>query len=191
MTVVGVHHNIKRIWHIGESVAGTLCLVAIGYFYIMIYHGVRRCKMAAISQATALVRAKQEIKVTKRAGLITVALTLSFAPLLVIGATKDLFPVLSRGKALHLAETLVQLISLANPLIYFYRDRRFRKPALELLRLRKPEAIPAASSGCGAVYQTKRSARYTASCPRTTTCHGVLSLQTICIVRTSSSFRLS
>ena len=62
MTVVGVHHKIKRIWHIGESVAGTICLVAIGYFYIMIYHGVRRCKMAAISQATALVRAKQEIK---------------------------------------------------------------------------------------------------------------------------------
>ena len=41
-----------------------------------------------------------------------------------------------------MAETLVQLNSLANPLpIYFYRDRRFRKAALQLLRLRKPDAI--------------------------------------------------
>ena len=95
--VVGVHHKTKRIWHIVESVAGTLCLVAIGYFYIMIYLGVRRRKIAAISQVTALVQAKHEIKVTKTAGLITVALMLSFAPLLVISATKDLFPVLSRS----------------------------------------------------------------------------------------------
>ena len=140
MIVVGVDQKIKEIWHIGESVVGASCLAVIGYFYIMVYLGVRKRKISEISRVTALVKAKQEIKVAKTTGLITAAQIISFVPVIVIGASPDLFSVLRRSKAFHLTETLVQLNSLANPLIYFYRDRRFRRAALELLRVRKPEA---------------------------------------------------
>ena len=73
--------------------------------------------------------------------MITATLILSFVPFIAVIALPDVFPVLGRSKAFHLAETLVQLNTPANPLIYLYRDRRFRKAALELLRVRKPEAI--------------------------------------------------
>ena len=141
MIVVGVNQKIQKIWHIGESVVGASCLTAVGYFYIMIYLGVRKRKIESISKVLALVKAKQEIKVAKTIGLITAALILSFVPVIVIGALPDVFHVLHKSKAFHLTETLVQLNSLANPLIYFYRDRRFRKVALKLLRVRKREAI--------------------------------------------------
>ena len=62
MIVAGMDHSIKGIKHVGESVVGTSCLSAIGYFYIMVYIGVRKRKLAAIGQVTALVKAKQEIK---------------------------------------------------------------------------------------------------------------------------------
>ena len=140
MLVVGLD-KVKEIWHIGESVVGASCLTAIGYFYVMVYFGVRKRKITEISQVTALVKAKQEIKVAKTTGLISAALIFSFVPVIVIGALPDVFPVLRTNKAFLVAETLVQLNSLANPLIYFYRDHRFRKAVLELLRVRKPEAI--------------------------------------------------
>ena len=140
MVAVGVDQKIKEIWYIGESVAGASCLAAIGYFYIMVYVGVRKRKIAEISQVTAIVKAKREIKVAKITGLITVALFLLFVPMIVIGALSDVVPVFRTSSAFLLADTLVQLNSLANPLIYFYRDRRFRKAVLELIRVRKPEA---------------------------------------------------
>ena len=68
--VVGVDQKIKEIWHIGESMVGASCLIAIGYFYIMVYLGVRKRKITEISQVTALVKAKQETKVAKTAGLV-------------------------------------------------------------------------------------------------------------------------
>ena len=43
--------------------------------------------------------------------------------------------------AFRLTETLVQLNSLLTPLIYWYRDRRFRNAVLEILRLREPQPI--------------------------------------------------
>lgn len=108
MLVAGVDHKIKEIWHIGESVLATSCLTAIGYFYIMVNLGVRKRKITEISQVTALVKAKQEIKVAKTTGLITAALILSFVPVTVIYALPDVFPVLRTSKAFLLAEILVQ-----------------------------------------------------------------------------------
>ena len=158
------------------------CLTAIGYFYIMVNLGVRKRKITEISQVSALVKAKQEIKVVKTTGLITAALILSFVPVIVIGGLADVFPVLRTSNAFLVAETLIQFNSLANPLIYFYRDRRFRKAALELLRVRKPEAIQPAVR--------KRSAGFTENCPGTTTSGATRPLQTSWFVRPRFGFRL-
>ena len=141
MIVVAVDQNIKEAWYISETVVATLCLKIIGYFYIMVYLGVRKRKINEISQVTALAKAKQESKVAMTTGLIAFALILSFVPGIVLGALGVIFPVLLTSKVFRLPETLVQLTSLANPLIYFYRDRCFRNAALELLGVRRPEAI--------------------------------------------------
>ena len=144
--VVGGDQKIKEVLHIG-NVMGISCLITTGYFYIMVYLGVRKRKISEISNVTTLVKAKQEIKVAKTAGLITAVLILSFMPVIVIGGLRDVFQGFRTSNAVLLTETLVQLNSLANPLIYFYRCRRFRKAALELLRARKPETIqPAAGA---------------------------------------------
>ena len=141
MVVVGVDLKIKEIWHIGEIVMAASCLTAIGYFYITVNLGVRKRKITEISHVSAVVKAKQELKVVKTTGLITAALILSFVPVFVVGGLADVFPVLRTSNAFLVADTLIQLNSLGNPLIYFYRDSRFRKAAAELLRVREPEAI--------------------------------------------------
>ena len=139
MIALGVDQNIKEAWPIGESFLGAVCLIIIGYFYIMVYLGVCKRKINEFSQFTAL--AKLESKVANTCGLITAALILSFVPVIVVGAFGGVSPVLRTSKAFRLPETLIQLNSLANPLIYFYRDRSLRKAALELLGVRRPEAI--------------------------------------------------
>ena len=138
---VGVDQNVIKGWFIGLHVPGTVFLLLIVYFYVMVYLGVRKRKINEISQVTALVKAKQESKVAKTTGLIAFALILSFVPVIVLGALGEFFPVLLTSKAFRLPEALFQLTSLANPLIYFYRDRRFRVAALELIGARRPEAM--------------------------------------------------
>ncbi len=145
MMVAGVDLNIREIWMIGNSVVAVVCLIIIGYFYIMVYLGARKRKINEISQVTALVKAKIEIKVAKTTGLITASLIFSFVPVIVIvGFLGEVFPVLRTSRAFRFSGTLLQLNALANPLIYFYRDRRFRKAALELLGVRRPEATQSA-----------------------------------------------
>ncbi len=142
MILVGVDQNIKETWLIGKSVLAVFCLIIIGYFYIMVYLGVRKRKINEISQVTALAKAKLESKVAKTTGLITATMIVSFAPVIIIvGFLGEVFPVLRKNNAFRLTGMLLQLNSLANPLIYFYRERRFRKAALELLGVRRPEAI--------------------------------------------------
>ena len=141
MIALGVDQNTKEAWHIGESIVASICLITIGYFYIMVYLGVRKRKINEICQVTALVKAKLESKVAKTCGLITAALILSIVPAIVVSSFGEVFPVLGTRKAFVLPERLLLLTSLANPLIYFYRDRRLRKAALELLGVRRPEAI--------------------------------------------------
>ena len=141
MIVVGVDLSIKEAWHIGESVVTIVCLMILGYLYVMVYLGVRKRKINEISQVTALVKAKLESKVAMTCGLITATLILSFVPVAFVGALVEVFPVLRTSKASRLPETTIQLNSLANPLIYFYRDRRLRNAALKLLGFRRPEEI--------------------------------------------------
>ncbi|XP_078348516.1 alpha-2Da adrenergic receptor-like [Oculina patagonica] len=140
MIMFDVDQNIKEAWHIGEGVVGVVCLIMIGYFYIMVYLGVRKRKINEISQVAAQVKAKVETKVAKKTGLITATMIFSFVPVIIIvGFLGEPFPVFRTNKAFRLPETLIQLNSLANPLIYFYRDCRFRNAALELLEVRRPQ----------------------------------------------------
>ena len=119
-----------------------LALSLIIYFYFMVYLGVRKRKLNQIRRVSELVNAKLEQRVAVTTSLVTVALILSFFSNAVIGMLEGVYPVLRKRFVLQLRDTLLYSNSVVNPLIYCYRDCRFRNAVLEILRIRKPKVRP-------------------------------------------------
>ena len=116
-------------------------LIAIAYFYFMMYLGMRKRKINAIGQVNKdLINAKMESKIGRMTALLTAALICSF--LLSIGITLlgTVYPVFTTNSLSRLMEALVQLNSLVSPLLHSYKDRKIRKAVLELLGMREPHA---------------------------------------------------
>ena len=128
--------------HITIKVLAALicCMLAlIVYFYVMVYLGVRKQKFNPIFQVSVLVRMKLENRVAKTTALVTAALIFSFVPVVSLALQGRVFPVLREMSAVCLGETLMFSNSLVNPLIYCYRNCRFKKAVLEILRIKKPK----------------------------------------------------
>ena len=130
------------VFFIMLSVLVMSALGLIIYFYVMVYLGVRKRKLSQIRQVSDLVNAKLEQRVTVTTTLVTVALILSFFSNAVIGMLEGVYPVLRKRFVLDLKATFLYTNSVVNPLIYCYRDCRFRNTVLELLRIRKPKVTP-------------------------------------------------
>ena len=141
MAVVPVDPMLVQIRHVIASIVTLACLIAIVYFYTMVYLGVRKRKIDAISQVTALMQAKLESKVARTTAMLTAALIFSFLPLIGLGTLGKVFSAFGTNSSFRLAEAVALLNSLASPILYFYRDRQFRKGLLELLGMKKPEGI--------------------------------------------------
>jgi len=122
------------------SVMFALCLII--YFYVLVYLGVRKRKLCQIRQVNELVNAKREHRVAMTTVLVTVALILSFFPINLGIILQGIYPVFRQRLAMRVADTFLYLNSLVNPLIYCYRDCRFRKAVLEILRIRRPKVEP-------------------------------------------------
>ena len=124
-----------------EVLAALICcmLALIVYFYVMVYLGVRKQKFTPISQVSVLVTMKLENRVAKTTALVTAALIFSFVPVVSLALLGRVFPVLYKLCAVRVGETLMLSNSLVNPLIYCYRDCRFKKAVLEILRIKKPK----------------------------------------------------
>ena len=126
-------------------ILSVLVMSALGliiYFYFMVYLGVRKRKLSQIRQVSDLVNAKLEQRVAVTTTLVTVALILSFFSNAVIGMLEGVYPVLRKRFVVDLKATLLYTNSVVNPLIYCYRDCRFRNAVLEILRIRKPKVTP-------------------------------------------------
>ena len=122
------------------SVMFALCLII--YFYVMVYLGVRKRTFCQIRKVNELVNAKREHRVAMTTVLVTVALILSFFPIILGGILQGIYPVFRQRLAMRVADTFLYLNSLVNPLIYCYRDCRFRKAVQEILRIRRPKVEP-------------------------------------------------
>ena len=126
-------------------ILSVLVMSALGliiYFYFMVYLGVRKRKLSQIHQVSDLVNAKLEQRVAVTTTLVTVALILSFFSNAVIGMLEGVYPVLRKRFVVDLKATFLYTNSVVNPLIYCYRDCRFRNAVLEILRIRKPKVTP-------------------------------------------------
>ena len=166
---VGMDHEDLEIKVTVEAAVGLICLIAIAYFYIMVYLGVRKRKINEISQVNALIKAKLESKVAKTTGLLTASLMLSFLPAMGMTFLRNIFSVFAKSSFLGLGETFVLLNSLASPVLYCYKDRKFRKVVLELLGVRKSNAVQLEDGAArfairkksfGSVEQLKKSVGY-------------------------------
>ena len=122
------------------SVMFALCLFI--YFYVMVYLRVRKCKLSQIRQVSGLVNRKLEHRVAMTTVLVTVALILSFYPVILGSILQEIYPVFRQRLAMRVGDTFLYLNSVVNPLIYCYRDSRFRKAVLEILTIRRPKVEP-------------------------------------------------
>ena len=114
-----------------------LMLILIAYFYIMVYRETRKRKL--ITKVTVLVKTKLENRVAMTCALTSAAVILSFVPTVTVKLLGDLYPGFRKSSVFRSAETLLQMNSIVNPLIYCYRNRRFRNIILEILCIRKPQ----------------------------------------------------
>ena len=135
----------SEIFHTVLSVLVMSALGLIVYFYVMVYLRVRKRKLSQIHQVSELVNAKLERRVAMTTALVTAALILSFFPNALIGMLEGVYPVLRKHWVIRLLDTLLYSNSVVNPLIYCYRDCRFRNAVLEILKIRKPEKRPSAA----------------------------------------------
>ena len=121
-----------------------VCLFLVVFFYRKVYLGIRNRKLNEISEIDVLMRAKLESKVAKTTGLLTAAIISSFIPIFAFAILGNLVPLFRANAFLRLAQFVTQLNSLFNPLLYCYRDHRFRNALRELLGVKRPPAMQSA-----------------------------------------------
>ena len=141
MDTAGVEIKVLKTWILVGNVCGAVTFLAIVYFYIMVYLGVCKQKTSEISQVTVHIQAKIQSKVAKTTGLITLTLLFTTVLAFFFLGLRIIFPAFHTPLLFEILGTLFQLNSLINPLLYCYRDHRFRSAVLELLRIRKPPTI--------------------------------------------------
>ena len=106
-----------RFLYTGASTVALICLIAIAYFYFMMYLGMRKREINAIAQVNdALINAKMESKIGRMTALLTAALICSFLPSIGITLLGTVYPVFTTNSLSRLIEALVQLNSLVSPL---------------------------------------------------------------------------
>lgn len=116
-------------------------LSLMAYFYFMVYIKTRKLEDAQIRRVNTLIKARSERRTAYTVFLMTVAVLISVVPLLIVLLLALFSPVFRSNLILRMAEIFLQLNSLVNPAVYFYRNNRYRKAALRLLGCGKPRAI--------------------------------------------------
>jgi len=143
-TAVVVDRRILNGFLTGWIAVETVCLFLVAFFYRKVYLGIRNRKLNEISQIDVLINRKLESKVAKTTGLLTAAFITSFIPVFVFGILGNAVPIFRSNAATLFTQIFMQLNSLFNPLLYCYRDHRFRNAIRELLGLKKPQALQSA-----------------------------------------------
>jgi len=113
-----------------------VCFLLVVFFYVKTYLVVRKWNRTRVHPVNGLVKGNLESKVADTTFWLTVFVAASGMPIQVVYLLRGVLPFFSRVSTLRWAETILQLNSLFNPLLYWYRNRRKRKAALDLVRFR-------------------------------------------------------
>ena len=131
----------KELWVIADAIVFTIplsiCLLAIVYFYAAMSCFQRKAKKTTFL-SVQVARATLERKITKTSVLLTLCLLVFFSPTLVLLFVTYLTRFRDRDAYLWCV-IIIQLNSCASPILYFYRNRRFRNTVLQMLNIKKSE----------------------------------------------------
>ena len=136
MESASVRYDIILVVDVILSIFWFLCLSLIAYFYVKAYLAVRKWNQTRICSVNVLVKGKLENKFAYTTFCLTVFFAVSGFPTVVVYLFRENSPFFRQVSTLRWAETILQLNSLFNPLLYWYRTRRLRKHTLDMLRCR-------------------------------------------------------
>ena len=157
MEAAGVPYKVLLALDVIICVLWIVCFCLIIYFYIKVYKGVQNRNRTQNLPVNAMVRAKHETELAYTTFWLTLFAGISGVPAVVIYMFGGFSPFLRKNSFFRWADTMFQLNSLANPLLYFYRSRQLRKTALELLRCRKRQLLQPVACTVGRIRQRRYS----------------------------------
>lgn len=136
-----VPYKYRQIVSLVGVIPGAVSIILIGYFYILVYLGVRKRNVDAITEVRSLIKAKLARKVAKTTAILTGAVFISFIPSAIYLFFGEAYPLFRRSSYFRWSMMLAHLNSVSNPVLYCYRDRRYREAMLEILKIRKPAPV--------------------------------------------------
>ena len=134
LQAIALPHEFLLVLYLLQGVLWLISFMALVYFYSMVYSKARKQSRSQISQITA----KIQSRIAFTAFLLTAAVFIFSLPIPVVIATVQFWPILRANSVYRWLEVPLYLNSLLNPVLYFYRNRRYRKAALKLLRFLMP-----------------------------------------------------
>ena len=140
---LSVRSGIMLVVDVTLSIFLFFCLSFIAYFYVKAYLAVRNWNRMRIRPVNVQIKGKLESRLAYTTFLLTLFVGVSTVPIFVVHVFHGALPIFRQISTVRWAETILQLNSLFNPLLYWYRNRPLREARLDLLRYRK---MPAAST---------------------------------------------
>ena len=138
---VGVRYEIKLVVDVISSILLFVCISFIAYFYLKAYLAVRNWNRRRIRRVKVLVKGKLESNVAYTTFWLTVFVGVSTLPITFVHLFQEALPFFRQMSTKRWAETILQLNSLFNPLLYCYRNQRLREATVELLFCRNRSAV--------------------------------------------------
>ena len=141
LKVFEVPYKFRMIVSLVGVIPGAVSIILICYFYILVYLGVRKRNVDTITEVRSLIKAKLATKVAKTTAILTGTVFISFIPSAIYLFLGEAYPALRRSSYFRWSMMLAHLNSVFNPVLYCYRDRRYREAMLEILKIRKPAPV--------------------------------------------------
>ena len=141
LAAAGIHYEVLLFL---DGIFGLGWLTGISImvnFYRKVYLELRKQKRCQTSQVSFLVKARIERKIAHTACLLTITVFISIVPLMVVFITAPFLPFFRSYTVFRWAEIFLQINSLVNPVLYFHKNKRYRKFALQLFAFSTKEKI--------------------------------------------------
>ena len=116
-------------------------LIMVNFYRKLYYLKLRKQKRCQTSQVSFLVKARINKKIAHTACLLTVTVFIAIVPLMVVFITASFLPFFRSCTVFRWAEIFLQINSLVNPVLYFHKNKRYRKFALQLFAFSTTEKI--------------------------------------------------
>ena len=132
LQAAGVGYAYVKLLNTILILPAVICIILIIYFYTIVYLGVRKQNVNRIRQGPVPFKEKLEKNIAKTTGILTAVVLISYSPSVSVLLFGESFPFLRTSSFFRWSETLVQLNSLVNPLLYcFVLNRHFRNAILD------------------------------------------------------------